>query len=148
MSHKTNHHDRGTGIAIRVAAEDRGDQPAEPGPTAVDAGGVLDQRYLPDDLVTDLKHKYVVHLDVPGVHPEDVVIDLTGQQLTVDGHRAEPPDKGVRLRTSRIHGDFHYCLDLPVPVRARRASSRLRRGVLTITLPKAGPTGPRRIEID
>lgn len=147
MSHKHNHHDRETGVPIRVA-EDPAEGSAEPGRATAESDRAPEPRYLPGDLVTELRRQYVVQLDVPGVDPDDIAIDLTGQQLTVDGRRAEPSDKGARLHASRVGGGFHYCLDLPGPVRSRRASSRLHRGVLTIILPKNDPAGPRRIKID
>lgn len=95
---------------------------------------------------------FVARIDLPGVKKEDVAIELGDQELRVTGRiKQEDDDNGGRWRhwhrRTRRMGEFETRLSLPAGVQSDKVSANLADGVLTVTLPKAEGSRPRRIEI-
>ncbi|MFE6684936.1 Hsp20/alpha crystallin family protein [Streptomyces sp. NPDC057743] len=90
---------------------------------------------------------YVVEAELPGVRREDVDVEIGNRELRIAGECKECGSEGVLRRTTRRTGRFEYRAALPVDVRADEVTANLTDGVLTVTLPKAEPATPRRIEI-
>lgn len=92
--------------------------------------------------------RYVLRIDLPGVAPEDVRVDVDDAGLSVRGERR--PDASVPreayLRAERPTGRFHVQLALPPSVDRGKVGARHREGVLEITLPKKDE-GPDRVRI-
>lgn len=87
-------------------------------------------------------------LDLPGVQPGDLSIELEDQRLTV--HAARPDlheeDEEVVLR-ERSYGEFIQTYGLPWPAEADQVEARFERGTLNVRVPRAPEAKPRRIEI-
>jgi HSP20 family protein len=101
------------------------------------------------DLVEE-KDRLVVRLELPGVDPKDVQVNLQDDILTVEGERkAESFDdsKGRYLKREQLYGSFHRTLQLPFHVRGDQVKAEMRHGVMTITLPKAEEHVGRQIPI-
>jgi HSP20 family protein len=91
---------------------------------------------------------FVVHLDVPGVDPS--TIDLTVEQntLTVTAERAWPRIEGDEVHIAeRPQGKFSRQLLLGESLDTDRIAARYDQGVLTITIPVAEQSKPRKVEI-
>jgi HSP20 family protein len=91
----------------------------------------------------------VVKAVVPGIRPEDVQINITGDVLTIRGNvkqDEEQKDKAWHIREHRW-GSFERSVGLPVPVVSDQAAAEFENGVLTITLPKAEEVKPKTINI-
>ncbi len=90
-----------------------------------------------------------VTAELPGVKPEDVNIEVTGNTLTLSGEKREETDerRGEYRYTERQFGQFSRTIQLPVPVDADKVSADVRDGVLTITAPKHPEATPRRIKV-
>jgi HSP20 family protein len=83
---------------------------------------------------------YVLVAEVPGLHRDDIHIELHQGRLTVSGTRHQRSVACEQYhRMERGHGSFSRTFDLPVPVDAERIVADLRDGVLTIGCPKAMP---------
>jgi HSP20 family protein len=92
--------------------------------------------------------EFVVHLDVPGVDPN--TIDLTVEQntLTVTGERVWPRAEGDDVViVERPQGTFSRQLLLADNLDSDRIAARADLGVLTITIPVAGQSKARKVEI-
>lgn len=90
----------------------------------------------------------VVKLELPGVDPEKVSISVEQERLTIEGERAvEEVAEVVRERTERPAGRFTRSVTLPFEVEQDQVKADYRQGVLSVTLPRAEATKPRRIEI-
>ncbi len=79
-----------------------------------------------------------VILDVPGVDQDKIDISLTDVGLTVSGVRdeeTETKDKQFH-RVERSFGSFSRTIPLPCEVDHEKVAAELKKGVLTITLPK------------
>jgi HSP20 family protein len=90
------------------------------------------------DLYED-ESSVVVIVEVPGAEPSSIDLQVSGDRLRVAG-RLERCDVGEGRRFVRMErpgGAFYRDFKLPVDVAVDEPSAELRRGVLTIRLPKA-----------
>ena len=66
---------------------------------------------------------YVVELDLPGVKPGDVDVEVRENELRVSGQIKEKERKGILRRQMRRVGQFEHVVALPgrsIPTRSRR----------------------------
>ena len=99
--------------------------------------------------VAEKNDAYIVKASVPGVAPEDVEVTLSDNVLTIKGEMKE--DKEIKEETYHVRerrfGQFVRSVTLPMPVNADKIEAINEKGVLTLTLPKAESTKPKRIEV-
>ncbi|MCA9240075.1 MAG: Hsp20/alpha crystallin family protein [Planctomycetales bacterium] len=90
-----------------------------------------------------------VRMDLPGVKPEDIDIQLNGNQLRVSGERKEEKeDKGRTYhRIERRFGAFSRSVTLPCEVEEDEVAAEFHEGALTVTLPKSEQTKSRKIPV-
>lgn len=88
-------------------------------------------------------------LDLPGVKPEEIEIQLNGNVLTVSGERKEEQEeKGKTFhRVERRAGSFSRTVTLPCQVEEDEVAAEYHDGVLTITLPKTDSAKAKKIEV-
>lgn len=99
--------------------------------------------------VEETEDAFTLHIELPGVAPDDVEVSLEENVLTVAGERRFYEDResdGFR-RIERSFGRFHRAVRLPDRVAADRVTATHRDGLLTIEVPKAEEAKPRRIEV-
>lgn len=92
---------------------------------------------------------YFIHADVPGLNKEDIEINYQDGTLTVRGERTfeETNENRKFVRVERSYGRFYRAFTLPKSVNEGDIQATFEDGVLTIEVPKAEETKPRRIEI-
>jgi HSP20 family protein len=90
---------------------------------------------------------YIVEIDLPNVNPEDVTIEMRGEELRISGEHQERERAGVVRRQNRPMGDFEYLVDLPSDIDPNRVEATYENGVLKITVGKTQDVQPRRIEV-
>lgn len=100
------------------------------------------------DLV-ETPEAYRIELDVPGIDREAIHINFQDDRLTISGERTREvhEENEERVRVERMFGSFFRTFTLPSTVNAEGISALHENGVLTITVPKAEESKPRRIEI-
>ena len=94
-------------------------------------------------------NEFIVRLEVPGIHKENLDIQLTGQVLTITGKRelaAETPGEAFLLK-ERLYGKFIRTIRLPAPVAENKVTATYEDGVLLVHLPKAVPVPANKILI-
>jgi len=93
--------------------------------------------------------KIVVKAALPGVKPEDVNIDITGDTLTVKGEsKAEQEVKREDyLYQERRCGAFSRSVVFPGGLKPDKAEATMEDGVLTLTVPKAEEVKPKSIKV-
>ncbi|MEE8620283.1 MAG: Hsp20/alpha crystallin family protein [Dehalococcoidia bacterium] len=91
----------------------------------------------------------VVKATLPGVKPEDVSIDITGDTLTVKGEsKAEQEIKREDYSyQERRYGAFSRTVVLPVELKSDKAEATMEDGVLSLAIPKAEEVKPKAIEV-
>lgn len=99
--------------------------------------------------IAERAHAFEVHVDLPGVSPEEISVKLEGDTLTVSAERkqaAELPD-GAWLRTERAFGSFARTFVLPQSVVGTNPEAAFANGVLTVTLPKKEESKPKSVQV-
>ena len=90
-----------------------------------------------------------ISAEMPGVRPEDLDIDVTGDALSISGIRK--PDEVAKdasyHRHERNYGSFNRTVQLPFMVDTNKVEAKFTNGVLLITLPRAEADKPKKIEI-
>ena len=88
-------------------------------------------------------------MDVPGLKPEEIEIQLNNGILTVSGERREEKEeKGKTFhRIERRHGSFSRSVTLPAAVAEDKVDAQCHDGVLTITLQKTEEAKSRKIKV-
>ncbi|WP_433058527.1 Hsp20/alpha crystallin family protein [Dactylosporangium sp. CS-033363] len=88
-----------------------------------------------------------IELDLPGVAPGDVEIELRDSELRVYGSFQEKHRVGTLRHHARRTGEFEYLVALPGDIDGDAVEADLDGGVLTIVAPKLREQQSRRIEI-
>jgi HSP20 family protein len=94
-------------------------------------------------------NEVVVKAALPGLKPEDVNIDITGDTLTIKGEsKAEQEIKSEDyLYQERRYGAFSRSVVLPSGLNSDKAEATMGDGVLTLTIPKAEDLKPKAISV-
>jgi HSP20 family protein len=91
----------------------------------------------------------LVRLELPGIDPAAVDIQLAGDTLTVRGERVQPQIDGARyVRTERAYGPFQRAFAVILPIDQDGVRAAYREGILEITLPKADVAKPKQVRVD
>jgi HSP20 family protein len=90
----------------------------------------------------------VVEAAVPGVKPEEIDVQVTGNVLTIKGERKEEKkeEKASYISQERRFGSFSRSVTLPADVDMDEAEAEFEHGVLTLTLPKLESVKPKTIK--
>jgi HSP20 family protein len=85
---------------------------------------------------------------LPGVHAEDLDIQIVNEIVTIAGElKADRDEDGNYLLAERPSGKFHRVISLPTPLDSGKVEADLDNGVLTLQIPKAEEAKPRTIKI-
>jgi HSP20 family protein len=105
--------------------------------------------YVPPVDIDETVDAFVLRLDLPGVTPQDIKVNVTGDVLTIRGERQPDPaeDGRQRLRAERPYGTFERTFTLGRRVKAEGVEARHRDGVLEVRVPKADEAKVREIEV-
>jgi HSP20 family protein len=105
--------------------------------------------FTPDFEVKETPNAFVFKADLPGVEEKDLEIHVSGNRLTISGHRdAEERQEGETWYAyERSYGTFTRTFTLPEGVDADHVQADLQSGVLTVTVPKHPEAQPKRIAV-
>ena len=102
--------------------------------------------------VLESKDELIVKVEVPGIEPKEINVQLAEQILTITGEKQyEKEEKDEKFyRMERSMGAFSRSVRLPTPVDITKVTAAFKNGLLTITLPKTkevkGTSIPIKIE--
>ena len=93
--------------------------------------------------------KAMITTELPGIDLDDIDISVVGDTLTLSGRRVpEELDEDARYhRQERGFGKFTRSIKLPYTVDGDRVEATYKRGVLSISLPRAEADKPRKIQV-
>ena len=115
-------------------------------PVPYEAAGT---NWIPVMDVVETPAEYIVRLEVPGIHKENLDINLTGEMLTITGKREIAPEfeaEGYLVRERAI-GKFVRTLRLPATVAEKKVVAEYEDGLLMVHLPKETPAPATKILI-
>jgi HSP20 family protein len=90
------------------------------------------------ELQTDRENVYL-QLEVPGLTPEEIEVQVTADSVIIDGERKEEKhvdEQGIK-RSEFRYGKFHRTIALPEKVQRDRVQAKYEHGILKLMLPKA-----------
>jgi HSP20 family protein len=92
---------------------------------------------------------YQVRMDVPGIKPDDITVQVTGDTLHVSGERKEEKEKKGKTyhRIECRSGKFSEIVRLPGAVKDENVQAEFHDGVLTVTLPKTEASKIRTVKV-
>ncbi|MCQ2740501.1 MAG: Hsp20/alpha crystallin family protein [Alphaproteobacteria bacterium] len=101
--------------------------------------------------VAELKDKYEIKAELPGMDEKDINLSVENGLLTISGEKkaeTEEKDKGYYLKECS-YGSFSRSVRLPDNISEDKIGAKLKKGVLVIDMPKKEPLAPksRKIEI-
>jgi HSP20 family protein len=106
--------------------------------------------FYPSDIWTpnvnlyETEDSYLVCVDLAGVNKDKIDIEVTNQQLHIQGQRAVPVQQNEEGETPRVkvhlmeidHGSFRRHVELPHDVHHEQITATYENGLLWIQLPK------------
>ena len=111
-------------------------------------------RSLPIDLYRQ-GDSYVIDVDIPGVDPKSIDVDVDGRQLSISAERKPEVTEqsgttdGVQwIRNERTTGSYLRQLQLGDGLDLDRIQAHAENGVLTLTIPVSEQAKPRKISVD
>jgi len=99
--------------------------------------------------VYQTSNEVVVKAALPGLKPEDVNIDITGETLTIRGESKAEQEikKEDYLYKERRYGSFSRSVVLPSGLKTDKAEATMENGILTLTIPKLEEVKPKKISV-
>lgn len=96
--------------------------------------------------VRETDQEYLILVDLPGIKPDDVTIEVSDHLLSVSGSRS-PIETGEAQLSERPYGSFVRTLTLPQGVDEEKIAANYSDGVLELHVPKPAAQQPRKIAI-
>jgi HSP20 family protein len=106
--------------------------------------------FFPVVNVKEEPEKYVVEVEVPGVDPDEMEIELKGSMLIIKGEKKfekESDEDEIHL-IERRYGAFRRTLTLPDNILADEITAKNKNGVLYISIPKGKEKDSKKIRIE
>jgi HSP20 family molecular chaperone IbpA len=106
--------------------------------------------YVPDVDIAETPDGLKLNVDMPGVDPDHVSVELEQGVLTIEGDVSLQPYEGLTpVYTEYRVGNFFRRFSLPESYRydSERIAAKLTDGVLEVSIPKAEQAKPRKVPI-
>lgn len=111
-------------------------------------GDPLSRRWFPKMDISETDTEVRASLDLPGINPDDVTIDIRDNRLRISGTTEREKTNEKPYRYERTYGHFERQVTLPAHVKEDEVKARYKDGVLTITLPKSEEDKAKKIFIE
>lgn len=107
------------------------------------------EKFIPRMNVAETENEFEVTVELPGMKPEEVKVELENGNLKVYGERKEEKEEKEKTfhRIERKYGSFYRVFALPAMVEEEKIAAKFHEGVLTVTLPKTEKVKPKQIEV-
>lgn len=94
--------------------------------------------FMPASDIVETDKGYHVEVEIPGMSPKDVEIELRDNVLIIQGEKKTETEKNVKgvLRKERSYGSFYRSLPFSQEVDLEKVSAKMKDGVLTVELKK------------
>ncbi|MDX1402608.1 MAG: Hsp20/alpha crystallin family protein [Kiloniellales bacterium] len=92
---------------------------------------------------------FVIVTELPGVHREDIDIQVHGDRVRISGKKEIQYEENSSLhRRERVSGNFDRTIAVPTDIETDKVKAEYRDGVLLLKLPRAERDKPRSIAIN
>lgn len=112
-------------------------------------GKWLTSEFNPACDLSETADAYQLRMDVPGIKPDDITVQVTGNSVRISGERKEEKEEKDKTyhRIERRSGSFCESLQLPGEVNEEKVQAEFHDGVLTVSLPKSETTKTRTVKV-
>lgn len=109
----------------------------------------LSMDWAPSMDVAETDKEIQIRLEVPGVDPKNLDVNVSGNVLTVQGEKSEESRKEDKnfFHSERRFGSFRRSIELPSTVDIDTVSAEQKNGVVTITMQKTPSATSKKIAI-
>ena len=100
--------------------------------------------------IYETEHNLVMKVELPGIDPKDVEVQLENNTLRIRGERKfekEVKEENFH-RVERSYGSFERSFTLPSTIDPNHAQAEYKDGVLSLTLAKREEAKPKTIKIE
>jgi HSP20 family protein len=99
--------------------------------------------------VAETEKEFEVTMELPGMKPEDVKVEMYEGGVMISGERKEEKEEKGKTwhRVERNYGSFRRFVPLPVAVEEGKIEAKFTDGMLRVALPKSKEVMPHRIEV-
>lgn len=107
------------------------------------------ERIIPSLDLAETEAALEVRMDIPGMEPKDIDIQVNGNLLTISGERKEEKEEKGKTyhRIERRTGSFSRSVTLPCPVKEDAVDAQYKSGILTVKLPKTEEAKAKKISV-
>ena len=104
---------------------------------------------LPSLDVSETDAEIQIKLDAPGMQPDELDIEITGDLVQISGQHEEKKEESGRKyhRIERRTGAFERAVRLPCTVDEKNVDAQYKNGVLTLTLAKTEAAKTHKIPV-
>ena len=112
-------------------------------------GDWLSRDFVPPLDLSETDENLQLRMDVPGMKPEEIEIELTGNALRISGERKQQEEQegSSYHRIERRSGSFSRSVTLPCAVNEDQIGAECRDGILTVTLPKTEKAKTHKVKV-
>lgn len=99
--------------------------------------------------ILEMEDGFHIIMDLPGVKPEDLTVDIEESELTIKAASSyAEPESSRRMHAEFGKTAFQRSFSLSDMVDREKVKAELKNGVLQLYLPKAEAMKPRRIQVN
>lgn len=105
--------------------------------------------FLPAAELEETPEALLLKIELPGMDPKDLDIQVTAEAVSVSGERkseTQTESDGMK-RTEFRYGKFQRVIPLPVRIQNTEAKAEYKNGILHLTLPKAEEEKNRVVKV-
>ena len=112
--------------------------------------GSREAGFAPPMDIAETESEISVRVEIPGVDPKEIDIQVHNDTLTIRGEKKEERDEkeGGYHYVERRSGSFERSVRLPDTVNAEQIEATSDHGILTLRLPKRPEAQPKQIKVD
>ena len=103
-------------------------------------------RRMPIDVKSD-DEAYLITAAVPGLSADDVTVEVLEDLVTMSGEITGDENGDSQTLLSELHQSFYRQIRLPEAVSANEVEAKVEKGLLTVRVPKAEESRPKKIEV-
>ncbi len=106
---------------------------------SIPTGTGIASAFIPAAELQETPEALSLKVEVPGMEPEDLDIQVTAESVSIKGERKSETktEENGGVRTEFRYGKFQRVIPLPVRIQNEKVEAEYKNGVLTLTLPKA-----------
>lgn len=112
-------------------------------------GGLLGEAALAPIDLSETEDALQARMDMPGIKPDEIEIEVAGNQLRVRGERKEEHEEKGKTwhRVERRTGSYARSIMLPCAIDEDKVEAEYHDGVLTINMPKTEEAKTHKVKV-